>query len=76
MAINAADARQLARVILLAYFEDVDTIARILKPLRTEWPSINWMTELTAVATAWVPFQESGLSVDWWLNEVDRRSQP
>lgn len=76
MAINAADARQLARVMLLAYFEDVDTIARILKPLRTEWPSINWMTELTAVATAWVPFAESGLSVTWWLNEVDRQSQP
>jgi hypothetical protein len=76
MAINAADARQLARVILLAYFEDVQTIAMILKPLRTEWPSINWMTELTAVATQWVPFQQSGLSVDWWLNEVDRLSQP
>lgn len=76
MAMNAADARQLARVILLAYFDDVQTVAKILKPLRVEWPSINWMTELTAVATTWVPFQESGLSVDWWLNEVDRQSQP
>lgn len=76
MAINAADARQLARVILLAYFEDYMTVAAILKPLRTEWPTINWMTELTTIATTWQPFLDSGLSIQWWLNEVDRRSQP
>ena len=76
MAINAADARQLARVILMAYFEDYSTVAAILKPLRTEWPSINWMTELTAIATTWQPFLSSGLSIQWWLNEVDRQSQP
>jgi len=76
MAINAADARQLARVILMAYFEDYSTIAMILKPLRTEWPSINWMTELTTIATTWQPFLDSGLSIAWWLNEVDRQSQP
>ena len=76
MAINAADARQLARVILMAYGEDVQTVAMILKPLRTEWPSINWMTELTAIATTFQPFLDSGLSIQWWLNEVDRLSQP
>jgi len=76
MAINAADARQLARVILLAYREDYTTVAAILAPLRVEWPSIDWMTELTTIATTWQPFLDSGLSVQWWLNEVDRRSQP
>jgi hypothetical protein len=76
MAINAADARQLARVILMAYGEDVGTIAGILGPLRTEFPTIGWMTELTAIATTWQPFLTSGLSIQWWLNEVDRLSQP
>ena len=76
MAINAADARQLARVILMAYFEDYSIVAAILRPLRAEWPSINWITELTAIATTWQPFIDSGLSIQWWLNEVDRQSQP
>jgi hypothetical protein len=76
MAINAADARQLARVILMSYGEDVSTIASILRPLRTEFPTINWMAELTTIATTWGPFQDSGLSVYWWLGEVDRQSQP
>ncbi len=76
MAINAADARQLARVILMAYFEDYTTVAAILKPLRAEWPSINWIGELTTIATTWQPFIDSGLSVQWWLNQVDLLSQP
>ena len=76
MAINAADARQLARVILMAYGENVRIVAEILRPLRTEWPSINWIAELTAIATTWQPFLDSGLSIQWWLNEVDRQSQP
>jgi hypothetical protein len=76
MAINAADARQLARVILMAYFEDVATVASILRPLRTEFPTVNWMAELTTIATNWQPFLTSGLSIQWWLNEVDRQSQP
>ncbi len=76
MAINAADARQLARVILMAYGEDISTIASILRPLRTEWTSINWMAELTTMAEAYQPFRDSGLSVAWWLSEVDRQSQP
>ena len=75
MAINAADARQLARVMLLAYGRDVDTIASILRPLRVEFPTINWMAELTTVATTWQPFIDGGLSIQWWLNEVDRLSQ-
>lgn len=76
MAINAADARQLARVILMAYREDYETVAAILRPLRTEWPTINWIAELTTIATTWQPFLDSGLSIQWWINEVDRQSQP
>jgi len=76
MAINAADARQLARVILLAYGEDVQTIANMLRPLRQEWPTIAWIGELTTVTQNWQPFLDSGLSIAWWLNEVDRLSQP
>lgn len=76
MPVNANDARQIARVILLAYFEDLQTVAMILKPLRVEFPAINWMAELTTIATTWQPFLTSGLSIQWWLNEVDRLSQP
>lgn len=75
MAINASDARQLARVILMAYAEDVSTVALILRPLRAQWTTIDWMAELTAIATTWQPFLDSGLSIQWWLNEVDRQSQ-
>ena len=76
MAINSADARQLCRVLLMAYGEDVATVALILRPLRIEWPSINWMTELAAITQNWQPFLDGGTSIDWWLNEVDRQSQP
>jgi hypothetical protein len=76
MPINANDARQLARVILLAYFEDYQTVANILRPLRTEFPAINWIAELTTIASTWQPFLSSGLSIQWWVNEVDRLSQP
>lgn len=76
MAINAADARQLARVILMAHREDYRVVASILRPLRTEWPAINWIGELTTIATTWQPFLDSGLSIQWWINEVDRLSQP
>jgi len=76
MAINAADARQLARVILLAYGEDYDTIADIMRPLRVQFSGINWMAELTTIATTWQPFADAGIGVQWWLNEIDRRSQP
>ena len=74
MAINAADARQLARVILTAYGEDYLLVGAILKPLRSNWPTIDWMTELTTIATTWQPFIDLGLSVDWWLAEVNRVS--
>ena len=60
----------------MSYGENYDLVAQILKPLRIEWPNINWMTELTTIATNWQPFLDRGLSVDWWLNEVDRLSQP
>jgi hypothetical protein len=76
MAINAADARQLARVILMAYFEDYQTVAAILRPLRTEWPDIDWMAELSTMALTHQPFIDSGLSIQWWLDEVNRQSTP
>ena len=76
MAINAADARQLARVILMAYGEDYSIVATILQPLRTEFPSINWIAELTTIAMNWQPFLDSGLSIQWWINQVDLMSQP
>lgn len=76
MAINAADARQLARIMLEAYGEDLQTVALILRPLRVQLPTIDWVGELTTMARAHQPFVASGLSVDWWLLEVDRLSQP
>lgn len=76
MAINAADARQLAHVMLQAYGEDISTIASILRPLRVTYTTINWVSELSAVAFAYQPFLDSGLSILWWVQEVDRMSQP
>ena len=76
MPINNADARQLARVILMAYGDDLQTIGLILRPLRTEFPTINWMAEFATIATNWQPWIDSGLSIQWAINEVDRLSQP
>ena len=60
----------------MAYAKDYDTVAAILRPLRTEFPTINWIGELTTIATTWQPFLDTGLSIQWWINEVDRLSQP
>lgn len=76
MPINQADARQLASVILAAYFEDYDTIANLLRPLRQQWPTIDWMAALGDVARTHQAFVDSGLSVEWWLAVVDARSTP
>ena len=76
MPINAADARQLSQVILTAYGEDYPLIATLLKPLRISFPGINWMGELTTIATTWQPFIDSGLSIQWWLDQVNRLSAP
>lgn len=76
MPINASDARQLSKVILNAYFEDYSTVAAILKPLRAQWPTIDWMAELSTMALTHQPFIDSGLSIQWWLDEVNRQSQP
>jgi hypothetical protein len=76
MAINAADARQLAGIMLEAYFEDYTIIAAIMRPLRVHLPTINWMGELRTVAQTHQAFIDSGLSIDWWCDEVDRQSTP
>lgn len=76
MAINAADARQLSRVILMSYGSDYELVGALLKPLRTEFPTISWIAELTTIAMNWQPFLDSGLSIQWWINEVDRLSTP
>ena len=76
MPINAADARQLCQVMLDSYAEDYDVIGKILLPLRQRWPTIDWMAELTTQAQSHQPFIDGGLSVAWWLAEVDRRSTP
>ena len=73
MPINQADARQLAQVMLLAYGEDIEQVVAILRPLIAQWPSIDWMGELRTVAATHQGFIDSGLSVQWWLNEVERR---
>ena len=73
MPINQADARQLAQVMLLAYGEDIEQVVAILRPLTVQWPSIDWMGELRTVAATFQGFIDSGLSVQAWLNEVQRR---
>jgi len=74
MPINQADARQLAQVMLTAYGEDYETIAAILRPLRVQWPTIDWMGALTDIATTHQLFIDHGLSIAWWLAEVEARS--
>ena len=78
MAINAADARQLARVILLAYGEDVSTVAMILQaaPRRLADHRLDRRTDHHRHGTMAALPRQRTVASQWWLNEVDRQSQP
>ena len=74
MAINPSERNALVRSLLLAFGEDYQAMGRLVHYLRLELPAVDWPTTLANIAAAWQPFIDSGLSIDWWVNEVMRQA--
>jgi hypothetical protein len=74
MAITLTEARAFLVALLLEFREDYQAQARIFRVLVAQFPGVDWPTELRARAQANAAFAASGLSVDWWVNEVVRLS--
>ena len=74
MAISPAERNALIRVILSAFGEDYQAMGRLVHYLRLELPAVDWPTVLATIAATWQPFITSGLSIQWWVNEVMRQA--
>ena len=74
MAINAAERNALIRSLLSAFGEDYSAMGRLIYYLRLELPAVDWPTVLATIAANWQPFIDSGLSIQWWVNEVMRQA--
>lgn len=59
---------------LEAFGEDALSVGRMVARLIANEPSIDWIGELSSVAEEYQPFIDSGLSVEWWLSEVERQA--
>lgn len=74
MAITIPEKNALVRCILSALGEDYPAMGRLIYYLRLELPAVDWPITLGTIAAAWQPFIDSGLSIDWWVNEVMRQA--
>ena len=72
MPINQADAQAVLAAVLAAHDEDYDQIGKLMTEFRSRFAALDWMAALTTEATT--RFEGTGLSTDWWIAEVDRRS--
>ena len=52
--------------------EDAVEGGRILNYLNIAFPGFAWTTILRERALIWQPFIDSGLSIDAWIDEVER----
>ena len=74
MAITPTERNALVRSLLLAFGEDYQAMGRLVHYLRLELPAVSWPTVLGTIAATWQPFIDSGLSIDWWVSEVERQA--
>lgn len=74
MAITPTERNALVRCLLSAFGEDYSAMGRLVYYLRLELPAVDWPTVLANIASNWQPFIDSGLSIDWWVNEVMRQA--
>jgi len=74
MAITPAERNALIRCLLSAFGTDYESMGRLVYYLRLELPAVDWPTVLATIAANWQPFIDSGLSIQWWVNEVMRQA--
>lgn len=72
MTISPAELDSIVDGILEVCGEDYQLAARVVRLLNSRAPGIPWQTCLRARAALWAPYRESGLSIDWWCDEVAR----
>ena len=64
---NAAERQAVVTSIFDAYGEDLEQFAKLVYRLEVNVPGEDWQTYITAAASAYQPFIDSGLSIDWWV---------
>ncbi len=74
MAVTPSERNAVVRALLEAFGEDYGAMGRLVHYLRLELPGLDWPTTLSTIASNWQPFIDSGLSIDWWVNEVLRQA--
>lgn len=75
MALTSAERNALFDGLFVEFGEDYQSLGRIVRVLRAQFPAVDWTALLVNRARASAAFAASGLSVDWWASEVDRYSR-
>lgn len=70
--LSTAEQRGAVDGIFRACGENYNEAAVILNYLKTVLPAFTWEAQLRTRAAVWQPFVASGLSIDWWCDEVIR----
>ena len=72
MALTTADRDLLVQAIFDIVGEDYQVAARILVKLEARFPAVAWRARFAALILGRTEYTTSGLSINWWLNEVAR----
>jgi hypothetical protein len=74
MAIGNADRDLLIQTLFDIVGEDYYVAGRILAKLETRFPAVAWRSRLSTLMDARPEYVASGLSIDWWKQEVARQA--
>ena len=70
--VSQAERRAAMDILLQTYGEDYQQAATVMRYLTAAIPGMDWMNYLRQRAAIYQPFIDSGLSINWWLDEVQR----
>jgi len=73
MPINASERNQIAQAFLKCFGENAEWCGRTLRFIsQYSNNNINLLADVQNAATTWQPFIASGLSIEWWKQELSR----
>ena len=67
---NTVERQGIGMATLDAFGEDYHSMGLLVHHLRLRVPGEDWEANLTALASSYQPFIDSGLSIDWWVQTV------
>jgi len=74
MPLNNAEKSQIARSFLRCFGEDAYWCGRTLRFVAVYTnQNVDLLQSLRDAASIWQPFIDSGLSIGWWCDEVERQ---